>query len=158
VCRNRPAGRLRISADEYAVRSVLWPILPAFLRTYPDIQIEITTDYALTDIVAHRCIQLRLPTQTYFGWIFQRKGKEQRVKVEGTLALSTVSQVVDAALAGLGLIYVPAPLVQTHLHTGQLVEVLSDWRHTYAGYHLYYPNRRKSAALDLLIKALRAAA
>jgi len=207
--RNRPAGRLRISADEYAVRTVLWPILPAFMRTYPEIQMEITTDYALTDIVAqrydagvrrggliakdmiavrvgpdvpmavvaspdyfarhpkpkcpqelvaHRCIQLRLPTQTYFGWIFWRKGKEQRVKVDGTLVLSTVSQVVDAALAGLGLIYVPAPLVQTHLHTGQLIEVLSDWRHTYAGYHLYYPNRRKSAALDLLIKALRAAA
>ena len=52
--RSRPAGTVRLSADEFAVRTVLWPALPAFLARYPDIKVEITTDYGLTDIVGQR--------------------------------------------------------------------------------------------------------
>lgn len=50
--RERPAGTVRITADEYAARHVLWPKLLPLLEAYPELTIELTTDYGLTDIVA----------------------------------------------------------------------------------------------------------
>lgn len=52
--RERPAGTVRITADEFAARHILWPRLPPLLETYPEITIELTTDYGLTDIAAER--------------------------------------------------------------------------------------------------------
>ena len=52
--RERPAGRVRISADEYAIHSVLWPALQRFLVEFPDIDVELTTDYGRTDIIRDR--------------------------------------------------------------------------------------------------------
>lgn len=52
--RARPAGNIRITAGEHAVDSVLWPVLKSFLADYPDINVEITVDNTLTDIVAGR--------------------------------------------------------------------------------------------------------
>ncbi|BES71387.1 LysR family transcriptional regulator [Marinobacter nanhaiticus D15-8W] len=52
--REHPAGTVRITADEFAVRFILWPKLKPLLDTYPEITIELTTDYGLTDIVAER--------------------------------------------------------------------------------------------------------
>lgn len=52
--RERPAGNIRITAGEHAVDSVLWPVLKSFLADYPDINVEITVDNTLTDIVAGR--------------------------------------------------------------------------------------------------------
>ena len=50
----KPSGTLRITATEYATRAVLLPKLAKLLREYPDIKIEIISDYGLTDIVAQR--------------------------------------------------------------------------------------------------------
>src|SRR5687768_15767977 len=52
--REKPAGTIRITATDYAIETVLWPKLPKFLQCYPDVTVEILTDYALTDIVAER--------------------------------------------------------------------------------------------------------
>jgi DNA-binding transcriptional LysR family regulator len=52
--RDKPVGTVRITADEYAVNAVLWPGLRGLLREYPDIHVELVTDYGLTDIVAER--------------------------------------------------------------------------------------------------------
>lgn len=50
--RDKPAGTVRITAGEHAAISVLQPALKRFLPLYPDINVEIIVDYALTDIVA----------------------------------------------------------------------------------------------------------
>lgn len=50
----RAAGTVRITADEFAVQSVLWPAIKRFLPQYPDIKVEISEDYTLTDIVSGR--------------------------------------------------------------------------------------------------------
>lgn len=50
--RDKPAGTVRITAGEHAAISVLQPTLKRFLPAYPDINVEIIVDYALTDIVA----------------------------------------------------------------------------------------------------------
>jgi DNA-binding transcriptional LysR family regulator len=52
--RDRPAGNIRITADENAVNLVLWPGLRQVLSAYPDINVEIVTDNGLTDITADR--------------------------------------------------------------------------------------------------------
>ena len=52
--REKPAGTIRITAHEHAVRAVLWPALEKLLPDYPDIKVEIVIDYGLTDIVAER--------------------------------------------------------------------------------------------------------
>jgi DNA-binding transcriptional LysR family regulator len=52
--RDRPAGHIRITTDEFAVQSVLWPALKPLLEAYPDITVEVVADYALTDIAAQR--------------------------------------------------------------------------------------------------------
>lgn len=52
--RDKPAGHLRISADEFAASAVLLPALHKNLPDYPDLSIEIVTDNGLIDIVAGR--------------------------------------------------------------------------------------------------------
>src|SRR4051794_4672029 len=52
--REKPAGTIRITADGYAAGAVVWPALARFLPDYPDIRVELVTDYVLTDIVAER--------------------------------------------------------------------------------------------------------
>src|ERR1700722_9243656 len=52
--RDQPKGAIRISSTDYATDSILWPRLMPFLRQYPDIRVELITDYGLTDIVAER--------------------------------------------------------------------------------------------------------
>jgi len=52
--REKPAGTVRITAGDHAIKSVLWPKLQNFLPNYPDIKVEIVIDNSLTDIVAER--------------------------------------------------------------------------------------------------------
>jgi DNA-binding transcriptional LysR family regulator len=63
---------------------------------------------------------------------------------------------LNAALAGLGLAYLPEDQVQKHLADRRLVRVLADWCPPFSGYHLYYPSRRQSTpAFALVVNALR---
>jgi DNA-binding transcriptional LysR family regulator len=52
--RDQPVGTVRITADDYAITHILWPRLRPLLRDHPGIRIELSADYALTDIAAHR--------------------------------------------------------------------------------------------------------
>jgi len=109
------------------------------------------------DLVGHSCINLRLSTHGgLYAWEFEKDGRELRVRVEGQLTFNNTAQMLNAALAGFGLAYVPEDLVQPHLTKRRLKRVLEDWCQPYSGYHLYYPSRRQSsAAFALLVDALR---
>jgi len=52
--RDSPRGTLRINSSEHVINVLLWEKLAKFAKDYPDIVLEITTDYALTDIVKDR--------------------------------------------------------------------------------------------------------
>lgn len=52
--RDKPAGTVRITAHDHAISTALWPRLLPLLRQYPDIKIELSVDYALTDIAAQQ--------------------------------------------------------------------------------------------------------
>lgn len=206
--RDKPAGLVRISADEHSMRMVLWPALRPVLRDYPDIRVEIITDYTLTDIVAerfdagvrfgdivakdmiavpigpdarmlavgspayfaergrpqtlealteHACINLRLPTYGgLYAWEFEQHGRERRVRVDGQLTFSSVFPILQAAIDGFGIGYLPQTLVQRHLDIGALEAVLTRFSPPFAGYHLYYPSRRQpTPAFAKIVEGLR---
>jgi DNA-binding transcriptional LysR family regulator len=112
------------------------------------------------DLTVHNCINLRLPTYGgLYVWEFEKRDRELKVRVEGQLVFNNLALRLDAALAGLGLAYVPEDQVQTHLRDGRLIRVLADWCPPFAGYHLYYPSRRQATpAFTVLVDALRSRA
>ena len=109
------------------------------------------------ELTEHNCINLRLPTHGgLYAWEFEKNGRELHVHVDGQATFNGTRQMLNAALAGVGLAYIPEDVARPHLDAGQLERVLSDWCPPYAGHHLYYPNRRQSEkAFSLLVDALR---
>ncbi len=85
--RERPAGNLRITAGEHAASAVLWPALKPFMLQYPDINIEITVDNGLTDIVGDRFdAGVRLGEQVAKDMIAVRIAPDMRMAVVGSPA------------------------------------------------------------------------
>ncbi len=107
----------------------------------------------LTDV----CINLRLPTYgSLYAWEFEKRGHELKVRVEGQLVFNNIALRLSAALAGLGLAFLPEDVVQPHIKEGGLIRVLDDWCAPFPRYHLYYPSRRQPMpAFALLVDALR---
>lgn len=80
--RDKPAGTIRITTAEHAANSILWPKLREVLPRYPDIQVEITVDYGLSDIVAQRYdVGVRLGDQVAKDMIAVRIGPDMRMAV-----------------------------------------------------------------------------
>jgi DNA-binding transcriptional LysR family regulator len=82
--RDKPAGTIRITAGEHAANAVLWPAIQRFLPDYPDIHVELSIDYGLTDIVAERYdAGVRLGEQVARDMIAIRIGPDMRMAVVG---------------------------------------------------------------------------
>jgi DNA-binding transcriptional LysR family regulator len=80
--RERPAGTIRITAGEHPAVSVLQPALKKLLPDYPDIRVEIVSDYGLTDIVAHGYdAGVRLGEQVAKDMVAVRIGPDIRMAV-----------------------------------------------------------------------------
>jgi DNA-binding transcriptional LysR family regulator len=108
------------------------------------------------DLTAHTCINLRLMTyQSLYAWEFEKAGRELKVRVEGQLVFNALKPGLTAALAGLGLAYLPEDLARPYLAEQRLIRVLADWCPPFPGYHLYYPSRQPTPAFALLVNALR---
>lgn len=109
------------------------------------------------DLVNHRCINIRFPT--YGGvdvWEFERRGRKLRIRVDGQLIFNTTTHVAAAALAGVGVAFLPEEEFSPHLEEGRLLRVLEEWCPQFSGYYLYYPSRRQpSPAFSLVVDALR---
>lgn len=109
------------------------------------------------DLMDHNCINQRMQTSGgLYVWDFERRGKQLNVRVNGQLTFNTSVHIVEAALAGLGIAYLPEEEFSPHLQEGRLMRVLEDWCLPFAGYYLYYPSRRQpSPAFSLVSNALR---
>lgn len=82
--REHPAGNIRINAAEHGMELVLWPVLKNFLVDYPDINVEVTVDNALTDIVSGRFdAGVRLGEQVAKDMIAVRIGPDFSMAVVG---------------------------------------------------------------------------
>ncbi len=109
------------------------------------------------DLVGHKCINIRLPTQGgLYAWEFAVNGREIRIRVDGQLVFNNILHVLQAALDGFGLAYMPEEIVLPYVKEGRLVRVLQKFSPQWDGYHLYYPSRRQSSpAFVALVEALR---
>ncbi len=108
------------------------------------------------DLAKHRCIRFRFDSGTLFRWELTRRGKSANVDVDGPMTLGNLNLMVDAALAGVGIAWVPETLVVEHLAAGRLVAVLPEWSPVYPGLCLYYPaNRHPPTALRLFAAEVR---
>lgn len=78
------------------------------------------------------------------------------VDVEGPLVINDTGFIRDAALAGLGLAYLPEAAVEPHIAGGTLVRVLEPWCQPFTGFYLYHPGRHQTPpALRALISFLQ---
>jgi len=85
--RDSPAGKIRITVSETAADTILWPALARFLPDYPDIEVELVIDQALTDIVAGRFdAGVRLGERLEKDMIAVPIGPELRMAVVGSPA------------------------------------------------------------------------
>lgn len=109
------------------------------------------------DLLSHNCINYRYtPRGGQYAWEFEKDGEALRVRVEGQMTFNSADPMVEAALAGLGIAYVPEDLVTEALATGQLEQVLEDWSPYFSGYHIYYPSRHQNLpAFRVVLEALR---
>ena len=85
--REKPAGTIRLSAGEHALRTVLWPRLDGFAAEFPDIKVEIEVENGLVDIVARGFdAGVRLGEQVARDMIAVRIGADWRMAVVGSPA------------------------------------------------------------------------
>lgn len=109
------------------------------------------------ELTHHACINIRHRVAgSIYAWEFEKDQRAFTVKVEGQLVFNSIMHVLNAAVDGIGLAYVPEPLAAPLLADGRLQAILTDWSPYFQGYHLYYPNRRQaSPAFMALVEALR---
>lgn len=109
------------------------------------------------DLLKHNCITLRLPTRGgLYAWELKKGKRQTQVRVEGQFTFNGTYQMLNAAIAGTGLAFVPEDLARPHVEAGRLRWVLEDWFPTFPGLHIFYPSRREySKALSIVVDALR---
>jgi DNA-binding transcriptional LysR family regulator len=199
-------GTVRITTGKHAADSVLWPMLPSFMRRYPGIEVEVCVEGGMTDVVAgrydagirlgerlekdmialaigpplrvavvaapgylndhpapvepadltaHRCVAYRDAYGDLSPWAFERDGRAVTVAPGRGPTFNDGDLLVAAAIEGFGVLYVLEDLVSAPLADGRLIRVLEPWCEPFAGYHLYYPDRRATTAFELFKEALR---
>ncbi|QNA89253.1 LysR family transcriptional regulator [Massilia sp. Dwa41.01b] len=205
---DKPTGTVRITAIDHVVDTILWPRIAPLLRQYPDLHVEISSDYRMVDIAAerydigvrhgdqvdkdmvavrltadvrmmivgapayfdwhatpvnlaellkHNCINLRLASSGgLYAWELEHEGQLVEARVRGQAVFTSAYAILNAALGGCGLAFLPESLVEPHLESGALVAVMPDWWPRFPGLHAYYPSRRNtSRAVSVVIDALR---
>ena len=203
----KPKGTVRITSTDYAVNTVVWPRLARVLQAYPDVKVEVTVDYGLTDVAAerydlgvrngdqiakdmvavrigpdrrmvivgapsylaqrpkpsqpqdllhHNCLALRFPSGGLYAWELKKGKKAVQVRAEGQAIFNGSYLILNAALSGCGLAFIPEDMAAPHVAAGQLHHVMEDWCPTFPGLHVYFASRRqRSRAVELIVESLR---
>lgn len=123
---------------------------PDYLATRP-------TPKTPQDLVGHDCINHRQARAGgLYAWEFEKDGREVRVRVDGQLTFNTSYAMIDAAVAGYGIAYVPETLIERERASGRLIQILDDWSPLFPGYYLFYPSRRQSSpAFRVVVDTLK---
>lgn len=105
------------------------------------------------DLLNHNCINMRFPTHnSIYLWEFERDGREFNIRVDGQLTFNTTQTMVEAALRGLGIAFLPHEELEPHISDGRLIKVLEEWCPPFDGYYLYYPSRRQPTPAFALVR------
>lgn len=78
------------------------------------------------------------------------------MRVDGQLTFNGSYEMVEAAVLGYGIAYVPEDIVRDQVRSGSLKIVLDDWSQPFPGYYIYFPSRRQNLpAFRVIVDALR---
>ncbi len=110
----------------------------------------------LADLAQHDCITFPKQSGTA-SWSLDGPEGIEEVKVTGRFSANTAQALLHAALANLGIAFLPAMMAAPHLHTGRLQEVLPGYGLSGLGVHLVYLSRRQlpraqSAFIDFIFE------
>lgn len=204
---DKPIGTIRITAIDHVIDSVLWPRLAQVLDRYPEVSVEMNSDYRMVDVAAdrfdigvrygnqvqqdmvavrltpdirmtivgapgyldthpapvsvenlseHRCIALRLSGGGIYAWELRDGDRDVQVRVHGQVVFNGAYQMLNAALSGYGLAFLPVEMTQPYVDTGQLRHLMEECCPPFPGLHAYYPSRRNSSrAMKVVIDAIR---
>jgi DNA-binding transcriptional LysR family regulator len=95
------------------------------------------------ELRAHRCINFRQSTRALYHWEFEEGGREYALAVDGQVIVNEGSVMISAAVMGLGLAYVLAPVVEPLCEQGLLETVLEPFCPETPGFFLYFPSRHQ---------------
>lgn len=205
--RGAAIGTVRITTGKHAAETVLWPMLPSFMRRHPGIEVKVCVEDGMTDVVAgrydagirlgerlekdmtalrigppirvavvaapfylsnhpapiepadltaHRCVAYRDAQGNLSPWSFERSGRAVTVTPGRGPVFNDADLLVAAAIEGFGILYILEDLVAAPIADGRLTRLLEPWCEPFAGYHLYYPDRRGTTAFELFKETLRA--
>jgi DNA-binding transcriptional LysR family regulator len=108
------------------------------------------------DLKHHRCVRARLPSGKHYSWEFMRQAHAMEIDVSGPLVLNHSGMMVEAALQGVGIAFVPERYARADILAGRLVPLLEDWSPVFPSMSLYYPGHRHvPSGLRAFIDVLR---
>lgn len=112
------------------------------------------------DLLRHDCLRLRFHSGSMPPWPFERGNETLNMNPVPALVVqggAAADLAVDAAIGGMGLVYLFQDWLQPHLDNGSLVPVLDGWWPQFSGPFLYYPGHRLvPAVLKAFIDFVRA--
>jgi DNA-binding transcriptional LysR family regulator len=97
------------------------------------------------ELLEHACLRGRFASGAMAPWEFECKGEVVKVDPTGPLLVqvgAAIDLVVDAAIAGTGIVSLFEDWLRPHLDSGALEPVLEPWWQPFSGPFLYYPGRR----------------
>jgi DNA-binding transcriptional LysR family regulator len=95
------------------------------------------------DLREHACLRLRRSNGALASWSLNDDGRAMEIAVSGPFIANDFPTILGAALEGVGLAQVPAPLATGAVTTGKLVRVLEPFAPMTPGVFLYYPGHRQ---------------
>jgi len=108
------------------------------------------------DLARHNCLPMKLSGGGIYAWELLDDGRPAEVRVDGPVTCNGAYQMLNAALSGYGLAFLPLDLTDSHIKAGSLVSVMEDCCPRFLGLHAYYSSHRHSSrAMRIVIDALR---
>jgi DNA-binding transcriptional LysR family regulator len=130
-----------ITPDMIAVR--LTKPLPLIVVGSPDYLARAGRPERPDDLRAHACLRMRRSNGALASWSLNDSGRSVEIAVAGPFIAYDFPTMLGAAVEGVGLAQVPAPLATGAIATGKLVRVLDKFAPMTPGVFLYYPGHRQ---------------
>src|SRR3981189_2641912 len=125
-----------IAADMVAVR--LTPPFPFVVVSSPEYLRRCKRPERIDDLRQHACLRMRRSNGSIAPWSFVDGNKTVEAIVSGPLIAHDLPTMPGAAIEGMGLAQVPAPIAAGPTKAGSLVHVLKPFAPTAPGVFLYY--------------------
>ncbi|MCP3447644.1 LysR family transcriptional regulator [Bradyrhizobium sp. CCGUVB14] len=130
-----------ITPDMIAVR--LTKPLPLIVIGSPDYFARAGRPAHPDDLRGHACLRMRRSNGALASWSFIDGGRSIEIAVSGPFIAYDFPTMLGAALEGVGLAQVPAPLATGAIASGRLVRVMEKFSPMTPGVFLYYPGHRQ---------------